>query len=248
MTSNRFRVLIVDDEPLARELLAMELSRHCDVELLPPCVDGPSARVAIESQSPDIVFLDIQMPGQSGMEVARDWPLPPHVGVIFVTAYEEFALQAFGVSAIDYLLKPFSQDRFEEALQRARDWIRARDLSKRDAQAPAETQQRTVVAKIGGRRKFISMQDIRWLEASGSYVKIHVQDGSHLARASIASFEKQLPRQEFARIHRSRVVAKRCVREFRPLERGDCELILDGGERLRASRSYREKLRAWLDV
>ena len=246
----KLRTVIVDDEPLARERLASLLSAEQDIEVIAQCRDGEEAVTAIDQHSPDLVFLDVQMPGLNGFEVidavgAEKMPL-----VIFVTAYDQHALRAFQVRALDYLLKPFDRERFVEALQRARTHIQrdeTGDLGRRllalvkDLRRDQPKTDRLVV-KSGGRLFFLRTDEIDWVEAAGNYVRLHVGQTSHLLRETMNAIEGRLDPEKFFRIHRSRIVNMERIQEMQPWLNGEYAVVLRTGTRLTLSRGYREKL------
>ena len=246
----KLRTVIVDDEPLARERLASLLSAEQDIEVVAQCRDGEEAVTAIDQHSPDLVFLDVQMPGLNGFEVidavgGEKMPL-----VIFVTAYDQHALRAFQVRALDYLLKPFDRERFKEALQRARAHIQrdeTGDLGRRllalvkDLRRDQPKTDRLVV-KSGGRLFFLRTDEIDWVEASGNYVRLHVGATSHLLRETMNAIEGRLDPEKFFRIHRSRIVNMERIQEMQPWLNGEYAVLLRTGTRLTLSRGYREKL------
>jgi two-component system LytT family response regulator len=246
----KIRTLVVDDEPLARERVLSLLQQETDVEVVGECSDGTQAVSAIQERSPDLVFLDVQMPGCDGFEVIR------HVGadrmptVVFVTAYDEYALQAFEVHALDYLLKPFGRDRFQQTLRHAREALerrRAGDLGRRllalvhDIKPEPQRVERLVV-KSGGRVFFLRTDEIDWIEAAGNYVRLHLGTESHLFRETMNRMESRLDTRRFARIHRSRIVNTERIKELQPWFNGDYVVVLRDGTRLTLSRGYREKL------
>jgi two-component system LytT family response regulator len=247
--SPRIRALVVDDEPLARERLVTLLAKE-DVEIVGECADGPAAADAILRLSPDLAFLDVQMPGADGFEVIQlvgPSKMPP---VIFVTAYDKYALRAFEVHALDYLLKPFDRDRFHAALERARQEIERRQngaLEKRllalvrDLRPAAQRLDRLVV-KSGGRVFFVKAEEIDWIEAAGNYVRLHLGADSHLFRETMNALEARLDPDRFFRIHRSRIVNMERIQELQPWFNGEYLVLLRNGTKLTLSRGYREKL------
>jgi len=244
------RTLIVDDEPLARERLRQLLEPEAEIELVGECADGREAVAAIREKSPDLVFLDVQMPELTGFEVleqVRGGRMPV---IVFVTAHDQFALKAFEVHAVDYLLKPFDRDRFQTALRRALDHIQrdhAGELNQRlsallnDLKPSARPLDRLAV-KSGGRVVFVRVDDIDWVEAADNYVELHVGAESHLHRETMADLEQMLPPGKFMRISRSTIVNVDRIKELQPLFHGEYAVILRNGTRLTLSRSYREKL------
>lgn len=246
----QIRTLIVDDEPLARERLASLLSSEPDMEIVGQCRDGEEAVRAITAHTPDLVFLDVQMPGLTGFDVI-DAVGPERMPlVIFVTAYDQHALRAFQVRALDYLLKPFDRERFQEALQRVRTQLtkdEGGDLGRRllalvkDLRRDQPRTDRLVV-KSGGRLFFLRADEIDWIEASGNYVRLHVGPTSHLLRETMNAIEARLDPEKFFRIHRSRIVNMERIQEMQPWLNGEYAVLLRTGTRLTLSRGYREKL------
>jgi two-component system LytT family response regulator len=246
----RIRTLVVDDEPLARERLASLLEPLEDVELVGECRDGEEAVIAIHDLAPDLVFLDIQMPGMNGFDVVDAVGTDKMPLVIFVTAYDQHALRAFQVRALDYLLKPFDRERFTEALQRARKQLErddSGDIGRRllalvkDLRRDPPKADRLVV-KSGGRLFFLRTDEIDWVEAAGNYVRLHVGNTSHLLRETMTAMEGRLDPEKFVRIHRCRIVNVDRIQEMQPWLNGEYAVLLRTGARLTLSRGYREKL------
>jgi two-component system LytT family response regulator len=246
----KIRTLVVDDEPLARERLASLLQPLEDVELVGECRDGEEAVIAIHDLTPDLVFLDIQMPGMSGFDVIDAVGTDKMPLVIFVTAYDQHALRAFQVRALDYLLKPFDRERFTEALQRARQQLErddSGDIGRRllalvkDLRRDPPRADRLVV-KSGGRLFFLRTDEIDWVEAAGNYVRLHVGNTSHLLRETMTAMEARLDPEKFVRIHRCRIVNVDRIQEMQPWLNGEYAVVLRTGARLTLSRGYREKL------
>ncbi len=247
------RALIVDDEELARRGLALRLGKHADVELLGECRNAREAVKAIRELTPDVVFLDIQMPGKSGFDVlsALDTPAPPRV--VFVTAHDEHALAAFRVNALDYLLKPVEEAALEEALQRVRRSLGANDAGDAQARLRALTEalgggfvpaagDETLAVHGSGRIRLVRIADIDYLEAQGDYVAIHAAGRALMMRTTLADMEERLRPKGFLRIHRSQVVNKTRVVELKALDNGEYDVILRDGSQLKLSRSYRAAL------
>jgi two-component system LytT family response regulator len=252
----KITTLIVDDEPLARERLAGMLAAEPDIEVIGQCRDGEEAVKAIIEQTPDLVFLDIQMPQMNGFEVidavgGERMPL-----VIFVTAHDQHALRAFEVRALDYLLKPFDRDRFRDALQRARKQVEREDTGEigrrllalvKDMRRDQPRSERLVV-KSGGRLFFLRADEIDWVEAAGNYVRLHVGSTSYLLRETMNAIEGRLDPEKFFRIHRCRIVNMERIQELQPWLNGEYAVLLRTGTRLTLSRGYREKLQERLRV
>lgn len=246
----KMKVLVADDEPLARERLTSLLAAEPDVDVVAQARDGEEAVTSIHDHPPDLVFLDIQMPQMSGFEVIEAVGTEQMPPVIFVTAYDQHALQAFQVRALDYLLKPFDRQRFTDALQRARRQIErddSGDLGRRllalvkDLRRDQPKSDRLVV-KSGGRLFFLRADEIDWVEAAGNYVRLHVGTSSHLLRETMNAIEGRLDPEKFFRIHRSRIVNMERIQELQPWLNGEYAVLLRTGTRLTLSRGYREKL------
>lgn len=273
-----FRAVIVDDEPLARERLRGLLKRHRDFEIAAECADGPAAVAAITRLAPDLVFLDVQMPRMDGFEVLRaivpdetnqsgDKREPGSAGrqggrrdrapaVIFVTAYDQYALRAFDANAIDYLLKPFDRERFDRALSRARRQVETEKREQLSARLealvrslqPGPSFLTRLVVRNAGRVTFLKADEIDWIEAAGNYACLHAGGDSHLLRETMATLESKLDPAKFVRIHRSTIVNLDRVKEIQPSFHGDGVVLLRGGKRLSLSRNYREKLHQHLSA
>jgi two-component system LytT family response regulator len=244
------RALVVDDEPLAREGLKLHLVQQKEVGIVGEAGDGRRAAALITSLKPDLVFLDVQMPTLDGFQVveavAATW-LPT---IVFVTAYDQYAIKAFEVHAIDYLLKPFTAERFAAALRKAREEIAARgshDSRRRLLQLIAERAgaaahlQRFVI-KSGEGYRFVPAAEVASFEAQGNYVRLKTGKGQHLLRITMAELEKRLDPRRFARIHRSTMVNIDRIKEITPAWHGDFEVLLTDGQRLRLSRNFRDRL------
>ena len=236
------RVLIVDDEPLACERIRGLLASERDIEIAGECHDGRSAAAAIRRLAPDLVFLDVQMPEMDGLAVLQSLDRMP--AVIFVTAYDQFAIKAFEVHAVDYLLKPFDRERFFKALERARRGdldVRLRGLIE-ELRGRKEFLDRLVV-RAGGRVLFLRVDELDYIEAAGNYVRLHADGEEYLYRETMARLEAALDPAKFARIHRSTIVNVDRVKELYPLFRGDYTVVLRDGRQLTLAKSYRGRLR-----
>jgi two-component system LytT family response regulator len=251
------RVLIVDDEPLARDCVRLALGREADVEVVGECGDGRSAVSAIRQRSPDLVFLDVQMPGLDGfgvVEAIGPARMPP---VVFVTAYDAHAIRAFRLHATDYLLKPFDDVRFGEAVAHARRQMReARESAMgrrlvallddvRSAKEPAPSRQpyaTRVLVRQGERLEFLPLDTVDWIETAGNYVRLHAGTRAEVVRTTLAGLLEQLDPAVFVRIHRSVVVNVTRVRAVHPWYGGDYTATLTDGRELRVSRHYRDAL------
>lgn len=250
----KIRTVIVDDEPLARRGIRAQLKNEKDIEIISECRNGLEAVKALESQAPDLVFLDVQMPELDGFDVVDAIGVDRMPAVIFVTAYDRYALRAFDVHALDYLLKPFDDERFATAVQRARRQIKQKnldDLSRRlqglldDLQTGRKYVERLVV-KSAGRIFFLSVGEIDWIEAADNYVRLHTGRESHLLRETMNSLEKKLDPDQFLRVHRSRIVNARKIKELQPLFRGEYDIMLRDGTRVESGRGYRDRIQKLL--
>jgi two-component system LytT family response regulator len=247
------RVLIVDDEPLARTHLRSLLAHRDDVEVIGECGDGRSAVEAIREQKPDLVLLDIQMPELDGLGVVREVGAEKMPAVIFVTAYDEHALAAFELHALDYLLKPVNRSRFTSALDRVVGLINAEgtEVARQPVAEMARAMQagplERLAVKTGGRVLFLRVRDIEWIEAADDQVRIHVGRETHLHRTTLTSLEQRLPSTMFLRIHRSVLVNIDRIREFQPWFQGDWLIILGDGTKLQSGKSYRAKVREFIE-
>lgn len=248
--ARKIRTLIVDDEPLARRKIRRMLTRDPEVEILGDCANGREAIDAICAHNPELVFLDIQMPEVDGFDVLTSIPPAELPFVIFVTAYDQYALRAFEVSAVDYLVKPFDRRRFEKALQRAKTRLvtaRGSDVNQQTLALLEELKARSshierLVIKAGGRAFFLKTDEIDWIEAEGKYVRLHVGKESYLLREAIGNIEGQLDPKKFPRIHRSTIVNIERVRELQPWFHNEYRVILKDGTELMLSRSCRKRL------
>ena len=246
---SKIRTLVVDDEPIARARVVSLLKQEDDIEVVGECANGQQAISAIESTSPDLLFLDIQMPEVNGLDLARTIQSSGTPAVVFVTAYDEYALRAFEVHALDFLLKPFSAERFRSALGHAREQVTQR----RNGAAPRSAQpegrggrSNRLMIKSGGRIHFVRTADIDWCEAQGNYVRVHVGPQEHLVRDTMSRLETELDPQLFVRIHRSTIVNVDRIQEMQSSFNGEYVVLLRTGTRLTLSRGYREFLQTRL--
>jgi len=251
MSARKIRTLIVDDEPLARERMRSLLAAESDFEIVGEATDGLEAVDAIQTHTPDLVFLDVHMPKLDGFEVIETVGAEQMPAVIFVTAYDQHALRAFDVQALDYLLKPFDSDRFQAALKRVRTQIDSQetgDLGRRllalvrDLKPERGNKSDRLVVKSGGRLFFLRADEIDWIEAAGNYVRLHVGTEAHMLRETMNSIEARLNPELFVRIHRSHIVNIERIKELQPWFNGEYVVILRNSTRLTLSRGYREKL------
>jgi two-component system LytT family response regulator len=236
----KIRTLVVDDEPLARSNLAVLLRLDPEIEIVGECGSGLKALAEIRGRKPDLVFLDVQMPECDGFDVLEQLgkDMPP--AVVFVTAYDHYALKAFEAGALDYLLKPFDNARFHRSLGRAKERIA---LSK---DSPRKVDH--MVIKGSGQVTFIRISDIDWIEAADYYACLHVRTKAHLLRRRMSDLERELDQTVFCRIHRSSIVNLNRVKGLEVNEHGEYEAVLDTGTRLKLSRRYRKQLQSRLGV
>ena len=251
------QAVIVDDERLARRGVRALLERAGDVSVVQECADGPAAIQAIHETSPDLVYLDVEMPGMTGFDVIREIgpALMPHV--VFVTAFDQYAIRAFDACALDYLLKPISEERFAVALGRARAAVNERrshdvgerlagllkDLTNFTAEAREVARPGYFPVRTGDKIVLLRIADISAIVAAGNYVSLHAKDKAWLARATISEIEARFAMLGFVRIHRSTVINIDRVRELLPLDNGEFEVVLQDGQEFRLSRSYRSAIK-----
>jgi two-component system LytT family response regulator len=251
------RALIVDDEPLPRERIRTLMAEHREVELIGECQDGQEAVSAILSQRPDLVFLDIQMPALDGFEVIKAISVEYLPAVIFITAFDEYAIRAFEVNAIDYLLKPINAARFNQAMLRAIARLAqpaASGTTRPDRhfldfveKLRAEQQYTTRFAvRSGSKISFVRTSEIDWIDAADNYVRIHIAGREHLVRETLKSVESQLPPDVFVRVHRSIIINLDRIESIEPHFHGEYLVTMKDGEKLTTSRSYSERLRMLL--
>ena len=247
------RTLIVDDEELARERIRSLLADDPDVEIVGECADGAQAVEAIRRLTPDLLFLDIQMPERDGFGVLKEVGPQSIPAVIFVTAFDRYALRAFDYVALDYLLKPFDSARFRSALERAKLRIATADTEtlRRQLDGLVENLERKhlqrLVIKAAGRIFFLDTSEIRWIEAQGNYVLVHAVSGSHLVRRSMKDLAARLDPSSFVRIHRSFIASIPRIKELRPLFHGEYSVLLDDGTELTSNRRFKEQLQRLLE-
>lgn len=247
--ADTMRVLIVDDEPLARERIRDLLEREQGIEVIGECADGRSAAETMQQLQPDLVFLDVQMPELDGFAALAEANLKQLPCIVFVTAFDDYALRAFEARAVDYVLKPFDRDRFHAALERARTMIAGRDRQDerhqlvaliRSLAAPAAADR--ILIKEKGRVQFLRTEQIDWVEAEGNYVRLHCGEQTHLIRETLTEVESRLSPNTFCRIHRGTIVNIDRIKELQPLFHGEYAVILQDGTRLTLSRTFRERL------
>ncbi len=239
------KTLIVDDEPLAREGLRMLLAADAAITGIREARDGREAVAQIRGESPDLLFLDVQMPEMDGFAVVREIGperMPP---VVFVTAHDRYAIQAFEINAIDYLLKPFTAERFANALARAKARVgrTAEAVPALTALADGSRYAKRLAVRSTGRIFLVDVDEIHWFQAAENYVELHTARASHLLHVAMNTLEKSLDPEQFLRIHRSLIVNTRQIQELQPASHGEYVIVLAGGVRLESSRSYHERIK-----
>jgi len=250
------RTLIAEDEPLARERIRSLLDSEGDIDVVAECGDGRSAVAAIREHEPDLVLLDIHMPELNGFDVIREIGAAAMPPVIFVTAYDHFAVRAFDAHALDYVLKPFDEDRFHTAVERAREAVQRRapepSLDRRLADLLENLQRprflERLAVKSGGKIVFLRTDEVSWIGAEGNYARLHAGKKSFLMRETMTALEGKLDPARFLRIHRSTIVAADAIAELEPLFQGDYVVVLRDGTRLTSSRGYRANLQAFMET
>ncbi len=251
----KMRIVIVDDEPLAREGIMFQLRNETDVEVVADCEDGSAAIEAIKTHKPDLVYLDIKMPKVSGFDVIRQIGINNMPLVIFLTAYDEHAVEAFRHNALDYLLKPIDKTIFHESLDKARRQLSKDRMSSQSEQLeqllaamrntakPSDaTMPPRIAVKFGGNIQFLQPTELLWVEAEGDYVNVHTDTRSHLVRETMLAMEKRLEPYGFQRIHRSAIVNLDKITKLMTTESGDYEVLMTNGLSLKIGRNYREAL------
>ena len=265
--TGKIRAIIVDDEPLARRGLELRLRACEDIEIVAQCGNGREAVAAVAAHSPDLMFLDIEMPGIDGFEVLRRVPQTSMPMVVFVTAFDRYAIEAFEAHALDYLLKPLVDERFERTMAHVRDQFAQRRSVKHREQLVSLLASVTGTGQLdaeellargtdGLPRRFPEVLPIRlgretvrlpvtaieWVDAAGDYMCVHAEGRTHVVRATMKQFEERLDPSQFQRVHRSTIVNIRRIRKLKPHTNGEYFLTLDGGHELKLSRSYRDRL------
>jgi two-component system LytT family response regulator len=245
----KVRTIVVDDEPLARERLLKLLRAEAEVEIVGEARNGREAVELIRQAKPALAFLDVQMPELDGFGVLSELSDEERPAVVFVTAFDKFALKAFEVHAVDYLLKPFDSERFQTALRRALDKVSQQQPAQIHDQLSAllqelrpATQSDRIAVKTDGRVVFVKASDVDWVEAADNYVSLHIGKDAHLLRETMTNIEQRLPKEKFIRISRSTIVNIERIKELQPLFHGEYAVILRDGTKLTLSRSHRDKL------
>ena len=269
----KLKAIIVDDEPLARRGLRLRLDNMGDVEVLAECGNGREARERVRELHPDVVFVDIQMPGINGLQLVQQLAEEELPQIVFVTAYDQYAVEAFEVNAVDYVLKPIEEERLATALQRVRDKIASADIASQREQlleavadltqeSPEALEQKLmagdfqemagsrypekIAIKDSGKITLVPAREIDWIDAAGDYMCVHANSETHVMRITMKELEQQLDPKVFQRIHRSTIVNLTRVREICAHINGEYHLVLNNGERLKMSRSYKNKVQHFL--
>ena len=249
------RTVIADDEPLARNRIRRLLSAEKDVEIVAECKNGRETVDALDQYQPDLLFLDVEMPELDGFGVMEQIGAEQMPVVIFVTAYDQYAVHAFETHALDYLLKPFDEDRFKKALQRARGQLersRSGEIATKllamlhDVRPQPSPSSDRLVIKSGGRVVFLKSEEIDWVEAAANYVRIHTGKDEYLMRETMNAFEAKLDSRRFMRIHRSIIVNLEKIKELQPCNNGEYIVVLRTGKELSLSRSFRDRIQDYL--
>lgn len=244
------KIIIIDDEPLARSIVKEYLQKYNELEVVQECNDGFEGVKAIQQHQPDLIFLDIQMPKINGFEMLELIETPPPV--IFATAFDDYAIKAFEAHAIDYLLKPFNQERFDKAIQKWSDQNNkqaeknTQDLLETASHSPAQSQR--IVVKSGSKIKIIPVHDVFYLEAADDYVKIHTKEGYFLKNKTMGHFEQVLDPQQFVRSHRSYIINIQQITRIDPYEKDNHVAVLKAGTQIPVSRSGYGKLKEVLGL
>ncbi len=256
-TTKKIKTLIVDDEPLARRTIRDLLATDPEIEIIGECGNGLETVRFIRRQLPDLLFLDIQMPGMNGFEALSKIEHERIPAIVFVTAFDNYALKAFELHALDYLLKPFTDKRFEEALRQAKTQVELREINRlsqsllallgeQAGREIAPLKRKSFLTRFmirsGGRVSFIKAADVDWISADDYYIKLHVAGKSHLLRISMNELEEKLDPQRFLRIHRSTIINFDRVKELHQHPNGEYVVVLKDGTELKLSRSRRERL------
>lgn len=249
--TGKITALIVDDEPLARKFVRRMLEKHSSVEIVGECGNGQEAVGAITEKKPDLVFLDVQMPEMDGFTALETVGAAALPQIVFVTAYEQYAIHAFEAAALDYLLKPFDQPRFDKAMTRVYEKFADREQARTEQKQIAAllenvrgkpTYLERLVVKTGGRIIFLKTSEVDWIQADDKYAHLHTGNKSHLVRQTLGALEAQLDPQKFIRIHRSAIVNIERIKELQPMFTGEHTVVLENGTKLTLSRSYKNKL------
>lgn len=250
MTDAKIRALIVDDEPLARKFIRRMLEDDQEVQIVGECGNGSDAVAAISEQTPDLVFLDVQMPEMDGFSVLEALGVERLPEIVFTTAYEQYAIRAFELHALDYLLKPFDQARFNDTMKHSKERLRTRQLEDGRLQIGAlleNVKRRSkyldrLIVRAEGRITFLKTDDITWIEADDKYVHLHTRKAAQMVRQTLSAMETQLDPARFLRIHRSAIINVERIQELQPMLGGQHVVVMEDGTRLTLSRNYTDRL------
>jgi two-component system, LytTR family, response regulator len=255
MVTSTIRTILADDEPLARKKLRILLEAEPDVEVVAECADGQQTVTAVNTHNPDLLLLDIRLPDADGFETLSRIPRDQMPIVVFTTAYDQYAIRAFEAHALDYMLKPFDEERLHHAIERVRVEInKSREHAHADRMLnPADTKpfplslERRLIIRTGGRVVFLDLDEVDWIEAAANYVKVNVGKDSYLLREAISRISEKLDPSRFVRIHRSTIVNIGKIKELQPCDSGEYIAILKNGKGLSCSRTYRNQLQQLID-
>lgn len=250
-SDRQLSALIVDDEPLAREGLRLLLTEHVRSPVIAEAVNGLEALTYIRAAKPDVVFLDVQMPAMNGFDVVKGIAAECMPAVVFVTAYDQYAIQAFEINAVDYLLKPVARSRFAQTIKRVLSRLKEHGESARQItallqalSAPPRYIERVSV-RVSGKTQFVNLDDVEWIQAAENYVQLHLRTTRHMLHVPINTLQGVLDPAMFMRIHRSHIVNTRQVKELETAMHGELVLVLHSGARLHSSRTYHDTIRRW---
>lgn len=255
--SQQIRTLVVDDEPLARQRVVSLLKNHSEIHLIGECRNGEEAVEVINSKQPDLIFLDIEMPGLDGFGVVSKIDLKYKPFIIFATAYNQYALKAFDIHAIDYLLKPFDDERFDESLEIAKKQIKLKQSSNfndkllklmNEFNTQPDQFKRQFKIKLRGREKFVNTEDLHYIEAEGNYLMLHHDTGRDLFRSTMSAIEKELNPNRFLRIHRSYFVNTIYVKSIRYISNNEYKVSLKSGKEIISGRSFKDSIKSYLSL
>lgn len=255
MVTPPIRTIVADDEPLARKKLRMLLDAEAGLEVVAECADGQQTIAAVHAHKPQLLLLDIRMPDADGFQVLSQIPRDEMPIVVFTTAYDQYAIRAFEAHALDYVLKPFDEERLHHAIERVRSELVKSNGHRRDQiidrepaiRGTSQHVDRRLVIKTGGRVVFLDLDEVDWIEAAANYVKVNVGKDSYLLREAISRISEKLDPGRFVRIHRSTIVNIGKIKELQPCDSGEYIAILKNGKGLSCSRTYRTQLQQLID-
>lgn len=240
------RAIIVDDEPLARDLLEAILSDIADIEVVEICKNGHEAVEAVMKTAPDVMFLDIEMPGLNGFDVINRLQADIMPKVIFTTAFSDYAIEAFRVNALNYILKPLHEEAVKESLNRVRETLPAQEKTTLLSVLDGQRQSKSLILTAPEKTSIVDQDEIIWLEAAGDYVCVHLVSETRIIRRTMKAFMQELPASKFQRIHRSTIINMAHIKEMTPEKKGEASLLMSDSHHLKVSRSYGHILRSRL--